>query len=212
MNMRFFLASRINNPESLAKLENFLGAKFATKTVAYIPTASNGEKAYGDWKDSDALAMARKNFKSVHIVELEDCWERNLLPEFDNVDIIWFAGGYSGYLLYWIRRAKLDKALPDLLKKGAIYLGSSAGSMACSKTQYSAELFDDAETGASLIPGLGYLDFEIRPHYTDDMFESTKKKWGKIDKGELCLLKDGEVITIDDGMVEILGEKRFIRN
>ena len=88
MNMRFFLASRINNPESLAKLENFLGAKFATKTVAYIPTASNGEKAYGDWKDSDALAMARKNFKSVHIVELEDCWERNLLPEFDNVDIV----------------------------------------------------------------------------------------------------------------------------
>lgn len=208
--MKFFLASRINTPESISKLETFLGSDLSSSNVVYIPTAANAEEGRWGWKKSETLKMAREKCKSVNVIELEDCRTKDVLLDITKADILWMAGGYPGYLLYWIRLSRLDKLLPQILRKGTIYVGSSAGSMVLSKTQYSAEMFDDAEYGASLIPGLGYLDFEIRPHYTDDMYESVKMQWQKQGKGELCLLKDGEVITLVDGKVEFLGEKRMI--
>lgn len=208
--MKFFLASRINTPESILKLENFLSSDLSNKNVVYIPTAANAEEGRWSWKKSETLKMAKQKCKSVKVIELEDCRTKDILSDIRKADILWMAGGYPGYLLYWIRLSQLDKQLPQILKKGVIYVGSSAGSMLLSKTQYSAEMFDDAEYGASLIPGLGYLDFEIRPHYTDDMYEDVKEKWQKLGKGELCLLKDGEAITLVDGKIEFLGEKRMI--
>jgi peptidase E len=179
--MKFFLASRANTPKTLEKLKTFLAPNKSIEDskIIYIPTAANAEGGFGSWKDSDTLAMLKSRCRGLKIVELESCRREDILSEFDSADIIWMAGGYSGYLLYWIRLSQLDNKLPSLLKKGAVYIGSSAGAMACSKTQYSAELFDDAEYGASLMPGLGYLNFEIRPHYTDDMLENIKIKWSK---------------------------------
>ena len=208
--MKFFLASHAIDPQCLPKLEDFIGGKLSNKSIAYIPTARHGERSDGSLGTSETYKYLSSICPKLKVIELEDIRTKDVLPEFNEMDIIWFAGGYAGYLLYWIRRAQLDKALPDLLNKGAIYVGSSAGAMVCSKTQYSAEFLGDEELGASLIPVLGYLDFEIRPHYTDDMYEDIKAKWQKSGKGELCLLKDGEAITIVDGKVEILGEKRFI--
>lgn len=208
--MKLFLASHVIDPQCFPEFEKFIGGKLADKSVIFIPTARNGEGVTHDWKLSPTLKLLQTTCSQLSILELEDVKERDVLPDFKGKQIIFFGGGYSGYLLYWIRRARLDKALPDLLNKGAIYVGSSAGAMACSKTQYSAEIFDDAEYGASLMPGLGYVDFEIRPHYTDDMYDETVKRWKSVGKGELCLLKDGEAIKVSNGEVQFFGEKRMI--
>ena len=140
-------------------------------------------------------------------MELESTSTNQIIKLLENSDIIWMAGGYSGYLLYWLRRLELDKHLPNILDQGVIYIGSSAGSMVCSKTHYSSELFLD-EPGTSIMPGLGLIDFEIYPHYQEDQYEEIEKKWTT---GDLCLLKDGEVVTVVGDKVEILGEERFIR-
>jgi peptidase E len=91
-----------------------------------------------------------------------------------------------------------------------VYVGSSAGSMICSKTQVSSEFYiGEPEPGASLLPGFGFIDFEIYPHYQDDQLPEIKKLWKK---GDLYLLKDGEVITLTGNKVEVLGEKRILRD
>lgn len=87
-------------------------------------------------------------------------------------------------------------------------MGSSAGSMICASTQYSSAWYlQEPEPGADLVPGLGLVDFEIYPHYDEVELPEIEKRW---EKGKLCLLKNGEVITNAGGKVTILGEERFI--
>ena len=143
------------------------------------------------------------------IVELEDSSYKDVIKQIKDADILWIAGGMSGYLLYWIRRVELDKVLPDILNSGTIYIGSSAGAMILAKTQYSAEWYlGEPEPGCSLIPGLGYIDFEIYPHFEEDQRQEIEKRWKK---GSLYLLKNGEVITVEDGKIKVLGKKRVIK-
>jgi dipeptidase E len=204
---RLFLAAEAKHPDSLEKLDSFV-CGFNDKRIAYIPTASNGE-IYGAWKAGGSIRAAQSlNAKSLEIVELEDQTYKDVITPIRSADILWMAGGMSGYLLYWIRRVELDKALPEILDKGIVYVGSSAGSMICSHTQQVGEWFlGEPEPGASLIPGLGLIDFEIYPHYEEELLPEIKKKWKK---GQLYLLKNGEVITVVDGKFKVLGEERIL--
>ncbi len=146
----------------------------------------------------------------VEIVELENYEEIDIIKIFGNSDILWFEGGKPGYLLYWIRRSGLDKVLPEILDKGVIYVGSSAGSMICSKNINVTDYYiGNSEPGASLLPGLSFIDFEIYPHFEDSKKDEIKKIWPK-NLGELYLLKDGDVITKDAEKIEVLGEKIVI--
>ena len=204
--MKLFLAAEIKNPVAIEKLRQFVGG-FESKKILYIPTAANGE-AMGLWKAGGSYAMAQSLNASLTVLELETTTEEQLIEELKDIDILWIAGGMSAYLLYWIRRRKLDVLLPELLSRGVIYVGSSAGSMVCSRTLSVAEWFFGApETGASLIPGLGLIDFAIYPHFEDALFSQIEKKW---EKGSLYLLKNDEVITVVDGSVTVLGETRIV--
>ena len=44
--MKLFLASDAKYPDSIEKLRSFIGG-FEGKSIAYIPTAVNGEEEYG---------------------------------------------------------------------------------------------------------------------------------------------------------------------
>lgn len=206
--MRLFLAADAKHPESIEKLKSFIGPEFPRKKIVYVPTASNGEH-YGKWKSGESIQAVVSLGNSLSIVELEDQCYKDVISEIRTADILWLAGGMTAYLLYWLRRTELDKAIPELLAQGIPYIGSSASSMACSKTVHVAEVFiGESEPGASLVPGLGLIDFEIYPHYEDELRPEIEKRW---QKGTLYLLKNGEVITVENGKVTVLGEERIIR-
>lgn len=205
--MKLFLASEVKHPDTIEKLRNYVGGSFKGKKIVYIPTASNCE-IFGEWKRGESIRIVQSLSATLKIVELEDVVYKNVVDEMYGADILWVASGMSGYLLYWMRRAGLDKKLPEILEKGTIYVGSSAGSMVTSKTQNVGEWFlTEPEPGASLMPGLGLVDFEIYPHYEDDLLPEIEKLWTA---GKLYLLKDGEVITVENDKVEILGETRIL--
>lgn len=204
--VKLFLASEAKHPESIAKMNEFVGG-FVGKRIAYIPTAANGE-IWGSWKSGESIRVVQTLGAQVDIIELENYYKENTLERIKGADIIWMAGGMSGYLLYWIRRVGMDKVLPLYLEHGMIYVGSSAGSMICSKNQLLADWYiGGTEPGASLIPGLGYIDFEIYPHYEDHLHEQINQCWRE---GKLYLLKNGEAITKVDQLVTVLGEERVI--
>jgi len=208
---RMFLASEAKDLESWSKLEEFIDG-FKGKRIAYIPTAANGEEPYGMWTNGDTWKLVNQSGASVKAVVLEEYKNSSVLKEFENIDVIWFAGGMPGYLLYWIRRVELDKKLPEILEKETFYVGSSAGSMIVSKTQYLSEIYiGEQEIGASIFPGLGLIDFEIYPHYEDELLPKIKRLWKK-EYGGLYLLKNGEAITVVGDKIEVLGEKRVIIN
>lgn len=206
--MKLFLASEAKHPESIKKLKAFGGCDLQNKKIVYIPTAANGEY-WGSWKVGKSVKVAKSLTKYFKIIELENYYKTDIFSPIEKADILWIAGGMAGYLLYWMRRVKFDKKLPEILSKGTIYVGSSAGSMVCAKTQYVSECYlGDPEPGASLLPGLGLIDFEIYPHFEDEQLLEIKKRWKK---GELYLLKNGEAITVENNKVEVLGIKRVLK-
>lgn len=207
--MKLFLASEMKHPESIEKLRRFIGGSFKGITIAYIPTAANGEEPFGSWKqNSTTWKLVNTLGAKVTSVQFEDYKNSSVIAKLKNKDILWFAGGYPGYLMYWIRRCEVDKALPELLKK-SIFVGSSAGSMITSKKLSTSEWYiGEGEPGASVIPGLGLIDFEIYPHYEDPLRSQIKMHWKK---GKLYLLKNGEVITVVNENVEVLGKKRILQ-
>lgn len=207
--MKLFLASEAKHPDSLSKLDTFVGG-FKNKTIAYIPTASNGELPYEDWKlNSTTWKLVNTLGANITAVQLEDYKDSKVLQELEHKDILWFAGGASGYLMYWIRRCQLDTYIPKLLKEGSIYVGSSAGSMITAPNLHVSEWYiGEHEVGSSIIPGLSLVDFEIYPHYEDNLLPEIKKHW----KGnKLYLLKNGEAITVEDSHITVLGETRTLQ-
>lgn len=204
--MRLFLASEAKNPLSIKKLEDYVEG-FKNKTIAYIPTAANGA-GWGSWKEGGSWELVQTLGAKLTLLQLEDYWNSNPIDKLKGKDIIWFAGGECGYLMYWIRRTQIDHHLKKLLDSGSIYVGSSAGSMITGETLNVTEWYiGDNEHGASIIPGLGLVDFDIYPHYEESLYGEIKNNY----KGKkLYLLKNGEEIVVDGNNVKVLGEERCI--
>lgn len=209
--MRLFLASHARDPKLTEILEKYVGG-FKGKKIAYIPTASNGESdggvPWGKWERGGSWKVVNSLGADVDLILLEDYLNLNFPERLKDKDIIWMGGGHPGYLMYWIRKTKLDKYLPEILDDKKVYVGSSAGSIIASKTLDIVEWdISDNETGASIIPGLGWVDFDIWPHYEDSLYDEIKKRY----KGKkIYLLKDGEAIIVENGRVEVKGETRII--
>lgn len=205
--MRLFLASEAKNPATLGDLQKIAGS-LKNKKIAYIVTAANGERGYMSWKKSATIATVRKLGALLNILQLEDFRDSSIKKELEGKDIIWFAGGVPGYLMYWAYRCSLDIILPQLLKKGMLFVGSSAGAMVAGQSiEASSWGFVDGERGSENIKPLALVDFDIYPHYREELLSKIKKNYrGK----KLYLLKDGEHIFIDNGKIQFFGEERLI--
>lgn len=206
--MRLFLASEGSDPGTIQKLEEFTGS-LAGKKVVYIPTARNGVNPYNTWQDSGTWKFLNSRKMDVSYVQLED--HMNYLDPslFDDADILWMSGGACGYLMYWIYRTGFDKMLTKILEK-TLYVGSSAGSMIAAPSLEIADWYlGEPERGSSKISGLGLVDFDFYPHYEDNL----KPEIEKLYKGKkMYLVKNGEVIIVEDKTVKVLGEERIISN
>ena len=206
--MKLFLASEAKHSNTISRLEDFVGG-LKGKNLAYIPTANNGEHSYDEWRTDSATWNLIKEIGNAEPVVLEEYRDESVLDKLRGRDIIWFAGGACGYLMYWIRRCGIDKKIKELLNK-SVYVGSSAGSMITYKDLSLADWYiGESEVGASIIPGLGLVDFEIYPHYEDHLYDQIKSLY----KGKkLYLLKNGEEIIVEDDKIIVVGEERIITN
>lgn len=205
--MKLFLASEGSDPRTTKKLEEYIGG-FKGKSVVCIPTARNGENPFNTWQDSSTWEFLNSSGMDVSYVQLED-HKDYLDPKLFNKDIVWFSGGACGYLMYWIIRTGLDKLLPKILEK-SLYVGGSAGSMITGPNLDVAEWYiGEEEIGAKNIPSLNFVDFDFYPHYDELLFKEIKDRY----KGnKLFLVKNGEVILVEDKKIKVLGEERIITN
>lgn len=206
--MRLFLASEGSDSRTTEKLEKYIGG-FEGKSVVYIPTARNGTDKFDNWRSSSTWEFLQNSEMDISAVQLED-YKDNIDPKlFENKDIIWFSGGASGYLMYWIRRTGLDLLLPKILER-SLYVGSSAGSMITGPDLKIADWYiGETERGASDIPSLKLVNFDFYPHYEDNLYNEIKKRY----KGnKIYLVKNGEVVVVENSGVKVLGEERIITN
>ncbi len=206
----------------LEMIEGRIGLK-----VAIIPTASDpiewvpekeGSKEYvaklirpndvEERKGEDYLYFKNKGF-DVIIADLKEDPEI-LKKKLGNVDVIDVPGGDVNYLLSWAKKSKLDTYLKELLDRGVVYVGASAGS---------GLLIPDIgltwwEPGMSADhTGLRIVDFVVVPHQKEEGEKSEenlikRKKYLQtaIDfPWKVYLLQDGQAIKVNGDKIEHVG-------
>lgn len=201
-------------------------------TVAIVPTASDPiewvpEKEGDQIKDYVyKLVPETEQQNSTRILSLREAWEKKgyrvviadlkedtteLKKKLECVDVIDVTGGDSNYLLDWAKKSKLDTYLGELLNKGAVYVGTSAGSALVNPDIGLTWWEPDWKLDHV---GLGIVDFIVVPHQKESdeqksMEQLTKRRahlqtlinfpW------RVYLLQDGQAIKVVDDTVEHIG-------
>jgi dipeptidase E len=89
-----------------------------------------------------------------------------------NVDVIFVSGGNVFYLL--ARKNGFNIVVKDLIEKGIIYIGSSAGSCNAGPNIKPIELLDEPEKAKDLdrTEAFNLVDFVILPHFGKEKYQS----------------------------------------
>lgn len=175
-------------------------------SLAYILTAADPYPPDNrPWYDGNHKKLIDLGFK-VSDYDIKGKNEQELLNDLSKFDIIYVEGGNVFYLLWHMRQTGMDKVLSELLAKGIIYIGSSAGSAVLSTSIEHAIMFDSTKAAPLLTNynGLGLINTQIHPHSGNpkyaDREQETIKKWGD----KLTLLRDDQVMIVDGDDQKIL--------
>lgn len=129
---------------------------------------------------------------SVRFVDLEE----SQLPGTE--DIVYVCGGNTPRLLKASREIDFKQSIHLLIKRGGLYIGSSAGSILLSPSIESAlqiEPSDENKVGLKEFTGLNMIPFHVIVHYNDSM----KRQYDAFVSSHTDLvftLRDGEYIIV----------------
>jgi len=195
---RLFLASTACNVTK--ELLEFLGKPPAGLNVAFIPTAADpySDKEFVE-QDKRALLMAGFNVKEVHLGKTR----ASVIEGLEGTDIVFVAGGNTFYLMQKARESGFDRVVKSLVRKGTVYVGSSAGAVIAGPSIEHVRALDDASWAPRLqsFEGLGLVKFLVMPHHGKRQY---RQAFLKIDKD--CS-KSLTVKLTDSQAVEVVGKK-----
>jgi len=145
------------------------------KSVAIIPNA----------KDTYTNSLHANNMKKLfedndfvaEIVDLKEFSGKILFEKLSNFDLVHVIGGNTFTLLYAMKKSGFDKILPNLLKKGIVYSGQSAGAMVlCPNIEPFRHIDYPEFSPLKDMSALAYLDFLLIPHANNSKYLNGIKK------------------------------------
>ncbi|MFH1187766.1 MAG: Type 1 glutamine amidotransferase-like domain-containing protein [bacterium] len=185
-------------------VDDFLPKKITDCKIAYIITAS---KKVNDtsYIERHRQKMDELNFSYTEI-DIAGKSEDELKKALDGHDIVMVEGGNTFYLLKAVRESGFTNVIEELIEKGVVYVGSSAGSyITCPSivmATWSNRGFD--RCGITDYSAMNLVPFLIKAHYTPDMLEMLKDKAGSL-QYPMRVLNDDQAILVRDGEVQLLG-------
>lgn len=211
--MKLLLTSSGNTNKSIEKaLLGLLGKPFKKASLTFIPTAANIVKGDKGWLVDDMNNFKKLGFSLFEIVDIAVVPKEIWLPKFEKADILVFGGGSNKYLLDWMNKTGVKEYLSKALVN-KIYVGISAGSMVTARNislSYDGILYYENKGTLQNVPGLGYVDFEIRPHLNSKWFPKVRveylEKLAKLMKNQFYAIDDNTAIKAVDGNVTIVSE------
>lgn len=208
-------SSGITNKSIENALSDLLGKPYGKASVTFIPTAANVEKGDKSWLVDDMYNVRKLDFASFDIVDISAVSKDIWLPSIESADILVFGGGNVNYLLDWIEKSGLKDHLPKLLET-KVYVGISAGSMvtASNVSLTSSGILYYEDTGNfENRKGLGYVQFEIRPHLNSQWFPKVRHDYlGKLAKetsSTFYAIDDNTAIKIINDRVSVITEGKW---
>ncbi len=166
---KLFLASSFADTYTL--LAPFAGEDLKGKTVTFIPTASLVER-YKAYIDDDKEAF-RKLGMIIEELELSTATAEEVKATIKRNDYIYVAGGNTFYLLQEVQKTGADKVIIEEVKRGKVYIGTSAGAIIVAPEITYSEAMDKKEKAPELKnhTGLALMKEYPLPHYTNKPFK-----------------------------------------
>lgn len=178
----------------------------ACKTLC-IPTAANTEDNPAPWLDAEMNAFRALGF-SLTMLDLEGASVANVAAALGGADIIYVTGGNTFYLLEKMRACGFTDALQKALARGALYIGSSAGSIVCTPDiGYIAGMDAPEKAQLQSTAGLGLVDFALMCHLDHPHFaDMAAAKMAECRNGAVKMigLRDDQALYIDGNSITIL--------
>ncbi len=236
--MQLLLTSAgIKNASIHNALVDLLGKPIAESSALFIPTAiypfpGGAGMAWRAISGQASSPLCGLEWKSLGVLELtalpsidDDVW----IPMVQETDALLVWGGDVLYLSHWMRQSGLADLLPSL-RREAVYVGVSAGSMATSATF--SETYVDAPRGSGealtsedivfatpegdtsrvlvTAQGMGLVDFALIPHmdHADhpDASLANAEKWAARLPVPTYAIDDQTAMKVVDGAVEVVSE------
>ena len=141
-----------------------------------------------------------------------------LLPDsgqviLDGKDVIYVQGGNTFYLLKHVRESGFDVVVKDLIEKGVIYIGVSAGSyIACPTIEMTAwKSSDDDYYGVTDLTAMNLVPFLVCVHYNREKYREGLIEGIKTSKYPVKILTDEQALLIRNGEVKLIGSGEEVK-
>jgi dipeptidase E len=202
--MKLFLSSEgVPHPDLLREL---LGIGNEAVRVALINNAQDPYPAERATERGVALAdlFTTLGFEPVY-VDLREYEGKtdDLDAKLRTCKLIWCSGGNSFWLRYVMKTSGFDQIIKQLLADGIVYGGWSAGVVLVGPSLHPIELMDEPNKAPEVIyEGLNLVDYFIWPHWNTEKYVHLQAEGSKRMSQlpyEALTLKDGEVITVENG-------------
>lgn len=176
-------------------LEEMLGGFLDDKKVVLIPNGGL-DQARADMSYVYLQEFTTINNMYLKQLDLEKWPKEVLLHSLETCDVICMSGGLVSRLLRAIDMADIRSELVTMIRNGKPFIGFSAGAMCVSSSTYWAEKFI-GESDAEVVKEkpLGLVDFEIYPHFEDNLLPAIEKLLPEGVKGFALRPEDAVIIT-----------------
>lgn len=170
--------------------------------VAFVPFALKNLEGYTE-KVRERLALM--GFETVRVRGTGD---------FDHAQAVFVGGGNTFRLLKTLYDRDLIDAIRGFVSKGNPYIGSSAGTNIAGPTIRTTN--DMPIVYPPSFDALGFVPYQINPHYLDPDPNSTHKGETREDRIREYLeenetpvvgIREGSMIRVDDGVSTLVGSK-----
>jgi len=178
--------------------------------IAHIITASKAEEDIS-YLERESQMMQELGF-NVENIDIEGKSENELRVLLDGEDVIYVQGGNTFYLLKCVKESGFDTVAKELIEKGIIYIGVSAGSyIACPTIEMAYWKHPDRNTvGLADLTGLNLVPFLLSVHFDPEYAQILKQEILN-SKFPVRILDDNQAILIQDGNYKLVGRGEEIK-
>ena len=202
--MKLFLASLAST--TLDLVLPLLPDKPNKLKLAFIDTATHPYGAIDmPWMTADRDKLAAMGFFMTDY-DIKGKNADQLRRDLSQYQVIFVEGGNTFYLLNEVKKSGFDVVIKELLDKGVIYIGASAGSMILGPDLDHLVKIDHPETVPELTDYtcLGLIPERILPHLGREKYAAVHtavtKEWGD----KILALRDDQALVVDGDIHNIV--------
>lgn len=223
---RFLVTSDGLTSEALqAEFRSMLGPDVAKKHMWYVPTAALAEGGSQSFVEAKAASLKKDyGLASVKVIDVAKVKGQALtqaVKSMPSLDVIYLEYGNTYYLRYHLRDSGGDELVRDSVRKDAIVVGASAGSIVLGRTVQTAfwKNWDDRTAGGTinvdwdnetvaaglnLLGGRAVFPHANGPYAVRQWQDEQAQKYGHTDF-EVIKLADGQGFVLDSFRPRMVG-------